>query len=167
VWRFNAKPQGEVKEAFVGWTLPTDDARAIVESQMLSLRLRSQELVDSPGDAIPPQPRRVYLVGGGSLSPAIARVAGDVLGGSEGVYKLDVGGNACALGGAYKAIWALERKEGETFEDLIGGRWRESEAIEKVDDGYKENIWAKYGDILPEFQAMEEKVKAAQHLGTS
>jgi xylulokinase len=167
VWRFNAKPQGEVKEAFVGWTLPTDDARAIVESQMLSLRLRSQELVDSPGDAIPPQPRRVYLVGGGSLSPAIARVAGDVLGGSEGVYKLDVGGNACALGGAYKAIWALEREEGETFEDLIGGRWRESEAIEKVDDGYKENIWAKYGDILPEFQAMEEKVKAAQHLGTS
>ena len=37
---------------------------------------------------------------------------GEVIGGAEGVYRLDVGGNACALGGAYKAVWALERAEG-------------------------------------------------------
>ena len=51
---------------------------------------------------------------------------GDVLGGVDGVYKLDVGGNACALGGAYKAVWGLERAEGEDFDELIGRRWDES-----------------------------------------
>ena len=43
-----------------------------------------------------------YLVGGGSMSPAIVR--GDVLGGIEGMFRLDVGGNVCALGRAYKAL---------------------------------------------------------------
>ena len=47
---------------------------------------------------------------------AIAKLAGEVLGGVEGVYRLDIGGNACALGSAYKAVWAVERKTGETFE---------------------------------------------------
>jgi len=64
---------------------PEADARAIVESQALSMRLRSQSLVNSPPpsdnsstySALPPQPRRIYLVGGGSLNPAIARVMGD------------------------------------------------------------------------------------------
>jgi xylulokinase len=51
----------------------------------------------------------------------IARIAGEVLGGAKGVFKLDVGENACALGAAYKAVWAVERREGETFEELIGG----------------------------------------------
>ncbi|KAK3060023.1 hypothetical protein LTR53_020243, partial [Teratosphaeriaceae sp. CCFEE 6253] len=66
----------------------SDDARNIVESQMLSLRLRSQSLVKSEkdpqsGKTLPPQPRRVYLVGGGSANPAIARIAGEVLGSVE------------------------------------------------------------------------------------
>jgi xylulokinase len=144
------------------------DARAILESQILSLRLRSQKLV-SPHNDLPPQPRRIYLVGGGSLNPAIARLVGDVLGGAEGVWKLDVGGNACALGGAYKAVWATERKGGakdeygklvggESFEELIGNRWRESEAIVKVDDGYRADVWKKYGDVLGKFEEMETEV---------
>jgi xylulokinase len=140
------------------WKLPEEDARMIVESQILSLRLRSQKLVHSPSDGCPPQPRRIYLVGGGSLSPSIARVVGDVLGGAEGVYRLDVGGNACALGGAYKAVWAIERKEGESFEDLIGPRWNESDAVVKVDDGYRSEVWKQYGDVLPAFEAMEKIV---------
>ena len=37
---------------------PEEDARVIVESQLLSLRLRSRELVRSPGEGLPPQPRR-------------------------------------------------------------------------------------------------------------
>jgi xylulokinase len=147
---------------------PEADARAIVESQILSLRLRSQKLVSSH-DNLPPQPRRIYLVGGGSLNPAIARIVGDVLGGIEGVWKLDVGGNACALGGAYKAVWAIERKggakgsdgkfvNGESFEELIGGRWRESEAVVKVDEGYREEVWKKYGDVLGRFEEMENEI---------
>jgi xylulokinase len=143
-----------------GWT-PANDARAIVESQALSMRLRSQKLVSSPqgsGPQPPPQPRRIYLVGGGSLNPAIARVMGDVLGGVDGVYRLDVGGNACALGGAYKAVWAAERAEGETFDELIGKRWREEGAISRVDEGYKPGVFERYGEVLPAFERMEGEI---------
>lgn len=74
------------------------------------------------------------------------------------MWKLDVGGNACALGGAYKAVWAIERTEGETFEKLIGERWRESEAVEKVDMGYREVEFKRYGDVLGTFEEMESRV---------
>lgn len=160
-WRYNKTDNGELTEAS-DWNLPNADARTIVESQILSLRLRSQKLVHSPSEGLPPQPRRIYLVGGGSLSPSIARLVGDVLGGTEGVYKLDVGGNSCALGGAYKAVWAVERKSGESFEDLIGSRWNESEATAKVDDGYRSDIWKQYEEIMPAFQDMETKVLAGE-----
>lgn len=53
------------------------------------------------------------------------------------MYKLDVGGNACALGSAFKAVWAVERKVGETFEELVGGRWREGEVVERIAEGYR------------------------------
>ena len=157
-WRYTCSSDGSgLKELAHAWDVESD-ARAIVESQILSLRLRSQKLVHSPSDGIPPQPRRIYLVGGGSLNPAIARIVGDVLGGAEGVWRLDVGGNACALGGAYKAVWAIERKEGESFEELIGGRWRESEAVVKVDDGYRREVWERYGNVLGSFEEMEKEV---------
>lgn len=134
---------------------PYEDARVIVESQLLSMRLRSKDLVKSPGKGLPPQPRRVYLVGGGSRNKAIAKVAGEVLGGSEGVYKLDLGENACAMGAAYKAVWAVERAQGESFEDLISARWREEEFVEKIADGYQPELFEKYGKALKGFEQME------------
>lgn len=142
---------------------PYEDARIIVESQFLSMRLRAKDLVRSPGNNLPPQPRRIYLVGGGSRNRAIAKVAGEVLGGSEGVYKLDLGENACALGAAYKAVWACERKEGESFEQLIGTRWDEKDFVERVADGYNEKTYEKYGKALKGFEAMEKEL-LAKHL---
>jgi xylulokinase len=158
-WRYtcNAADGSALQEADQPWPAETDP-RIIVESQALSMRLRSQKLVTSPGGGLPAQPRRIYLVGGGSLNPAIARIMGDVLGGADGVYKLDVGGNACALGGAYKAVWAFERAEGETFDELIGKRWKEEGAIQKVDDGYRDGVFQKYGNVLGAFEEMEESI---------
>lgn len=151
------------------WT-PEADARIIVESQALSMRLRSQKLVSAiPGrPELPAQPRRIYLVGGGSLNPAIARVFGDVLGGAEGVYRLDVGGNACALGGAYKALWACERggsgdengdgDGAQSFDELIGARWKEEGNVQLVDEGFREREFGVYGDVLGAFEEMEDRV---------
>lgn len=164
-WRYmvtGKRSDTAIEESSKSWKLPEDDARSIVESQILSLRLRSQKLVTSPAEGIASQPRRIYLVGGGSMSPAISRVVGDVLGGAEGVYRLDVGGNACALGGAYKAVWVVERKPKESFEDLIGNRWRESEATVKIDEGYRPSVWKRYGDMLPAFEEMERRVLAGE-----
>ena len=158
-WHFNYDPRTKsLEETDQGWSRPHDDARAIVESQMLSLRLRSRDLVESPSNGIPPQPRRIYLVGGGSQNAVIAKIAGEVLGGVEGVYKLDVGENACALGAAYKAVWAIERKPGETFEELIGARWKEDEFIKRIADGYQQGVFEKYGQAVEGFEMMEKEV---------
>lgn len=143
------------------------DARNIIESQFLSLRLRSHNLVhpsasaSNPSKTLPPQPRRVYLVGGGSANPAIARLCGEVLGSIEGVYKLDIGGNACALGAAYKAVWGCERGEGKamkSFHDLIGERWDEDKFVKKVAEGYSEGVFEQYGEAVKGFEKMEQLV---------
>jgi xylulokinase len=170
-WRYEfltAKKDSLTEVGEKDWKLPEDDTRTIVESQILSLRLRSQNLVHSENH-LPPQPRRIYLVGGGSLNPAIAEIIGDVLGGSEGVWKLDIGGNACALGAAYKAVWAIERQPAgsgrdkeETFEELIGARWKEEGKIEKVGDGYKKGVFENYGKVIEAFESMENAVLAAE-----
>ena len=147
------------------WRLPEDDCRAIIESQLLSLRLRSRGILAPPttdSQNVPAQPRRIYLVGGGSQNTAIARLVGEILGGIEGVYRLDVGGNACALGSAYKAVWAVERKPKETFEDLIGKRWREDDFVEKIGDGYQEAQYRIYEKGVSGLEAVENDVLTRQ-----
>ncbi|KAI9849626.1 MAG: hypothetical protein M1837_002751 [Sclerophora amabilis] len=169
LWRFSydyslpGSGQDKLVETQEGWNLPNDDAKAIVESQIFSLRLRSQRVVTSPGTGIPQQPRRIYLVGGGAKNETIARTIGEMLGGTEGVYQLDVGEHGCALGSAQKAVWAVERKQDQTFEDLIGERWDEKHSIRKVDPGYRQALWDQYGRALPGFSAMEERVLMKEH----
>ena len=158
-WRFDYDPKADTLiESDGGWDRPLDEARAIVESQMLSLRLRSRGLTQNPSADIPAQPQRVYLVGGGSKNKAIAQLAGEILGGVDGVYRLDVGENACALGTAYKAVWGLNRQSGQTFEDFIGRRWKEEEFVEKIADGYQREVFAKYGIAVEGFDKMEKMV---------
>lgn len=149
------------------WLLPASDARAIIESQLLSLRLRSRALVSPPSPPPPespaqtpnppPQPRRIYLVGGGAQNPAIAQIAGEVLGGAEGVWRLDVGGNACALGGAYRAVWTVERED-ESFEAFVGVRWREGGFVKRVAEGYREGGFEGYGSAVEAFGRVEAEV---------
>jgi xylulokinase len=144
--------QGKTEDK--SWPIPKADARAILESQFLSLRLRSQSLVEKQGD-LPAQPRRIYLVGGGAANSAIAEIAGEVLGGSEGVYKLDIGGNACALGAAYKAAWGVQRQGGEKFEDFLEARWNEEGFVRRIADGYRKGVFERYGDVLKGFADVE------------
>lgn len=176
-WRFTYTPATATlleSPSPAHWTIPADDARAIIESQLLSLRLRSRALVSSPGKGAPPQPRRVYLVGGGSQNHAIATIAGEVMGGGEGVWRLDMGGNACALGAAYKAVWTAEaggasgtndvsgaRGEGngkESFETFIGTRWREGEFAEKIAEGYQQGLFERYGLAVAGLERVEAEV---------
>jgi xylulokinase len=140
-WHFlYCKDPEQLIELEEGWARPEEDARAIVESQMLSLRLRSTDLVSSPMPGLPPQPRRVFLVGGGSRNKAISKVVGEVLGGSDGIFKLDMAENTCALGAAYKTVWSLEQNKNETFDELIGRRWEESDFMGRIADGYQKGV---------------------------
>ena len=113
-----------------------------------------------------------------------------MLGGVEGVFRLDVGGNACALGSAYKAVWGCERggvkkengvggeigkigdgKEGgvgakgwkgETFEELVAGRWEESGFVEKVAEGYQEGRYEVYEKGVQGLEMVERDVLRRQ-----
>jgi xylulokinase len=138
------------------------DARTILESQLLSIRLRSASLVSSPSTGLPAQPSRIYLVGGGSLNPAIAAACGEVLGGSEGLYRLDIGGNACALGAAHRAVWGCERADDEGFEEFIAKRWEEEGFVKRIDVGYRKGIWERYGDALKGFEMLEQQAVAGK-----
>ncbi|PHH62923.1 hypothetical protein CDD81_6556 [Ophiocordyceps australis] len=162
-WRFTCRPNGhDLCPAPSPWPARTD-ARIIVESQALSMRLRSQNLVHPPAAHLPAQPRRIYLVGGGANNAAIASVLGNVLGGADGVYKLDVGENACALGGAFKALWATERTKDQTFDDFVAERWKEEGSVEKVNQGFQPQTYAKYQGVLGAFAAMEQRLLAEEH----
>ncbi|KAI9755580.1 MAG: hypothetical protein M4579_004228 [Chaenotheca gracillima] len=169
VWRFSYDPSlpdmdpRKLIENEADWNLPEEDARAIVESQIFSLRLRSKNLVDSPGENLPPQPRRIYLVGGGARNDMIAQTVGTMLGGTEGVYRFHAEENGCAFGSAQKAVWANERKPGQKFDDLVAERWNEEASIRKVDQGYRPGIYEEYGKALPGFAAMEGMVLRKQN----
>ena len=41
---------------------------------------------------------------------------------------------------------------------MIGERWRESDAVVKVDEGYRKDVWGRYGSVLKAFEDMEAKV---------
>ena len=84
------------------------------------------------------------------------------MGGVEGVYRLDVGGNACALGSAYKAVWACERKNGETFEDLIDARWDEEDFVERIAEGYQAAKYKIYEKGVEGLEAVESDVLRRQ-----
>ncbi|KAI9847880.1 MAG: hypothetical protein M1838_000714 [Thelocarpon superellum] len=164
-WRFTYSPaSGTLTQTDKGWQLPLWDARAIVESQIFSLRLRSQKLVGSgvsdraDRSLLPAQPRRIYLTGGGAQNASITVAVGEILGGTEGIRRLDVGGSGCALGAAHKAVWAIERADGQSFEDLVGARWNPEGAVTKVHDGYQAGLWEAYGAGLPGFEAMEKQI---------
>ena len=163
-WRYLYNSSTNTLQTTSNATVPAD-ARNILESQFLSLRLRSAPLVapqtdpaNPAGPPLPAQPRRIYLVGGGSANATIARVCGEVLGGSEGVYRLDIGGNACGLGAAYKAVWGVERRRGESFEDLIDSRWDEGRFVQRVADGHTPGVFERYGEALRGFDGMEKTV---------
>ena len=55
-------------------------------------------------------------------------------------------------------MWACERQEGQTFEDLIGRRWDESGFVKKVAEGYKEGTFERYGKAVEGFDQMERLV---------
>lgn len=145
-----------------GWNIPNDDARAILDSQFLDIRMRSQEFfnpdVQDVND-VSKQASRIYVVGGASKNEAVLTVLGEVLGSEDGVYRQLIGSsNACALGGANKAAWAVLRKEGQSFEDFFTERWDESKWVEKIGTGYQQGTWEDYGSMLEAVKTAEDMI---------
>ena len=151
-WRFildsNLSTPRKVNES-QEWTL-NDDARAIVESQALSMRLRAQPLSANG------KPRHLYFVGGASQNSAIVSVISQVLGSQEGVFRLMEGvtGGACARGSAIKAAWAFDGK-GTDFEEFVRKRWNTEGRLDKMSIERDPKVWDQYGSVLEAYSQCE------------
>jgi xylulokinase len=140
------------------WDVPNSDARALIESQLLSIRIRAGPLLTKRGL------KRIYLAGGGAQNNAIAHICGDVLGGDEGVWRLEnVKGGACAVGAANRAAWGHYRETGDTtkpesFEDFLSRKWEASDKrrVTKVAEGYKAGVWERYGEVMEGMLQLEK-----------
>lgn len=148
-WRFNIDSSGKPTPVG-GWTAG-DDARAIVESQALSMRLRAQPLLSNG------KPRDLYFVGGASQNLSIVSVISQVLGSEEGVFRLTEGvtAGACARGSAIKAAWAY-CGDGQAFEDFVRVRWSTEGRLDKIEGDAKERVWKLYGDVLEAYGQCED-----------
>lgn len=150
-WRFKVDSAGKPENAgSAAWTA-TDDARAIVESQALSMRLRAQPLL-SDG-----KPRHLYFVGGASQNSSIVSVMSQVLGSQEGVYRLTEGvtAGACARGSAIKAAWA-QCGNGQNFEDFVRERWSMEGRLDRLGGEESQSVWERYGSVLDAYSQCED-----------
>ena len=156
IWRFECSDTGEVKEktAFSA----DEDAKLILESQALSIRARAQPLFREFGG----RPRRIFVVGGGSKDPAIVSVFAQILGYSQGVYRLSdsTQAGACALGSAHKAAWMFSCQSSActTFETFIQKRWSLDERTVKLDAHLHEDLWQEYGRGLTYYMQCEHRL---------
>lgn len=150
-WRFTLKnaltPQK--LNSTESWR-PDDDARAIVESQALSMRLRAEPLTEG-------KPNHLYFVGGASKNTAIVTCISEVLGSQEGVFRLTEGvtAGACARGSAIKAAWGYDGGA-MGFEEFVRTRWNTKGRLERLDIVNDEGVWDIYGSVLEAYAECEE-----------
>lgn len=93
------------------------------------------------------RPKSVYYVGGSSKNESIVRVFNDVLGPLLGGFRVEIG-DACALGGCFRAIWGCSQEgklgagSGVGFEEWIKDKFDFSRNVDRVtgsaEDGHGE-----------------------------
>lgn len=154
------------------------DVKNIVESQALSCRVRISPLLSdncaaasnnsSTGytvkfdyDTFPiseyhKRPRRAFFVGGASRNDAIVRTFAQVIGATEGNYKLETP-NSCALGGCYKALWSYMYSSGFTklsFDLFLNEHFDWQHDAEFICDSETES-WEYYNTKIQALSALE------------
>lgn len=130
------KETGDIDHEVEKFADARHDAKNIVESQALSCRVRISPLLAevttksttsnttasvsfdhdidvSLNTYLNKRPKRAFFVGGASKNDAIVKKFAQVLGATDGNYRLDTP-NSCALGGCYKALWSDLHDQNET-----------------------------------------------------
>ncbi|SCU97317.1 LANO_0E15720g1_1 [Lachancea nothofagi CBS 11611] len=154
------------------------DAKNIVESQALSCRVRISPLLSKDcadvnckmGDSVvhfdcdnfplseyTKRPRRAFFVGGASKNDAIVNRFAQILGATEGNYRLETP-NSCALGGCYRALWSHLYYEGVTsaaFDQFLNKafRWETDVQSLGVTD---EKSWLHYNSKIHALSELEK-----------
>ncbi|CAO3661552.1 unnamed protein product [Umbelopsis ramanniana] len=135
------------------------NVRAIVESQFLSMKVRTSRMLDTHGkssDAT--QLKRILATGGAASNPNLLQVLSNVF--NIPVYKKQ-GMNSASLGGALLAKFAVRRLHGYsgTFEQMMEDEQRDKVAHQLVAEPQTEYTGV-YNDIVEGFVRLEQVVIA-------
>ncbi|GMM55803.1 xylulokinase [Maudiozyma humilis] len=161
------------------------DAKAIVESQALSCRVRIAPLLTPQpgaftttvtassgttvsfdgevrplGDLLDRRPSRCFFVGGASRNTAIVRRFAAVLGPTAGAFRSE-NPNACAVGGCYKALWSWLRSsdpQGPDFAQFLDSSMPAG-AVASV-AGREDAAWDHYNHYIVALSNLERELCA-------
>lgn len=147
------------------------DAKMIVESQALSCRARIAPLLSggsttgkkvrfdyeeiAMGEYLEKKPKRVFYVGGGSKNNAIVAKFSEVLGASQGNYRLETP-NSCALGGCFKAHWSYLYTADEPYDKFLESNfpWHSLEQLPTSDD----RDWLSFANKIVPLSSLEAQL---------
>lgn len=176
VYRFEG---GEEVDEFSGLEYGAKDLniRAVVESQFMSMKIRTTRLLGVPTSAkqtsndgeedfvSSPHLRRVLAAGGAASNPALLQLLADIFG--LPVHIMSEGDNSAGLGAALLARFAVLRQQGEaeTFDAMIVGAGNRKM---KKDGGHlliarpQPKAVEVYEELTRDFVRLEEMVVARQ-----
>lgn len=174
--KFNPK-SGEITEFVDSFDDKRHDAKNIVESQALSCRVRISPLLSSTVsptsaknqdptvkfdyDEFPlseyyhKRPNKAFFVGGASKNNAIVKKFAQVIGATQGNYRLETP-NSCALGGCYKALWSdlfYSKQTTLHFDQFLNEKfpWDDLEYVCDSDDA----VWNAYNNKIVPLSRLE------------
>lgn len=174
--KFDPK-SGEITKFVDSFEDKRHDAKNIVESQALSCRVRISPLLSStvsPAntknqdltvkfdyDEFPlseyfhKRPNKAFFVGGASKNNAIVKKFAQVIGATQGNYRLETP-NSCALGGCYKALWSdlfYSKQTTLHYDQFLNERfpWDDLEYVCDSDDG----AWNAYNNKIVPLSRLE------------
>ena len=112
------------------------------------------------------RPQSVYYVGGSSSNKSITRVFNDVLGAKCGGYGVEIG-DACALGGCFRAIWGsttMTTEEG--YEAWIQRKFDTASNLERIGEDVKRDEyqvkqrWAQFAGRVGVLSLAEKELES-------
>jgi hypothetical protein len=130
--------------------------RAILESQLLSIRSRVESILSHNEEAVKGL-KRLLITGGGSTNEVIRQMASDVMGLDVYVAESKEGGS---VGGALLGLFAWWRSQGNkgTFEDMkVGWKKDPSAGFRKVASPHHETSRI-YGGLIEKYRRCEQRV---------
>ncbi|KAI8578275.1 hypothetical protein K450DRAFT_248058 [Umbelopsis ramanniana AG] len=135
------------------------NVRAIVESQFLSMKVRTSRMLDTHGKSSDASHlKRILATGGAASNPNLLQVLSNVF--NIPVYKKQ-GMNSASLGGALLAKFAVRRLHGYsgTFEQMMEDEQRDKVAHQLVAEPQAEYTEV-YNDLVEGFVRLEQVVIA-------
>jgi len=126
--------------------------RAILESQLLSIRLRVESILSHNEETVKGL-KRLLITGGGSTNEVIRQIAADIMG--LDTYVAESKENGC-VGGALLGLFAFWRSQGDkgTFEDMKV-EWKKDPI--KVASPHQETSRI-YGGLIERYRKCEQIV---------